>query len=242
MEEPKLVEKEHETGLSKTLIREANIVLASLKGKPSYSSKLDAYETCLKITRCIDNSVPQSKYDVDFIINTIKTVWDKGILSPLTLNDDEFDGDENTQVRHNKRYHYIYKFDNVIFNDMAFNAVVKREYDVENNCEIDSKPYIIDHNTIVHITRGGVTTGEYFSSCVIRQNIVNRHEFSIQSIVKIPVSALLLPNSTIYVMDEREPKFKVLQEFYDIKINKYDDFKGKYDIRKFKKLKNELRS
>mgnify|MGYP007057686606 FL=1 len=42
---------------------------------------------------------------------------------------------------------------------------------------------------------------------------------------------------TFYVVDHREPKLKVLQEFYEVPIYIDEFIKGKFNIRKYQKLK-----
>lgn len=230
-----LVERPNETGISKILIREANIKLASLKDPIKYSVYYSAYSDCLTVARAIDDTIPQSEQDVDFILETINDIWKKGILTPLTLDNDEFERVKEG-VKENIRYRDIKIFGTAMVNCNAFNLIVNKLYDYQNKKELEITPYIVEKNQLVLLTKGGVTTGESFKDCIICPETISKHEFIIQNIVNIPVSAIKTDVGIIYTMDAREPKFKVLKDFYDVRILTNNAFKGLYDIRKFKKL------
>ena len=90
---------------------------------------------------------------------------------------------------------------------------------------------------IICISKGGIITGEYVQQCEIRKDIVERHSFNIQSVVNIPVARIIDGDSVIHVVDHREPKLKVLREFYEVPIYIDETVKNKhYNLRKYTKL------
>ena len=221
-----------------TLIREANIILASLdKNTTEYQTQYYRYKNCIDIMRAIERTKPQHDDDINFILKTINIIWEKGILSPLTLTDDEFNKVEDNIESYNKRYKWIVKRGDNIYNNAAYKITIRKTYN--HNLGIEYKYDIppIYLNPTLYISKGGIITGECICDCQIRPNIVNKHSFVIQSIVNIPVSAIAINNGFIYVVDHREPKLKALKEFYDVPI--YFDEKVKelkLNIRKYKKL------
>lgn len=225
-------------GLVITLIKEANIILASLdENTAEYQTQYYRYKDCIDIMRAIERTEPQHDDDIDFILKTINTIWEKGILSPLTLADDEFDKVEGNIEFHNKRYRRIVKRGNNIYNNAAYKITIRKTYNhnlgIESKCDIPP----INYNPTLYISKGGIITGEHICECQIRPEIVAKHSFVIQSIVNIPASAIVVDNRLIYVVDHREPKLKVLKEFYDVPINFDEEIKNlKLNIRKYKKL------
>lgn len=233
----------NDKGLSIILKREANIVLASLdKNSPNYLYKKERFEETLKVIKSIENTEPQHEDDIQFILNTVNRIWDTGILAPLTLEDDEFSTDADSNgYKHNIRYHGIYKdikLNNAICNGNAFNLYVRAVYSHEKNEQVKQNPLVLKENHRLYISKGGVITGEYVEKCIIRQEIVDKHCFTIQSIVNIPVCCIVSNKFIIFCVDHREPKLKVLQQFYDMPINKdYNIATSNCNIRKYKKLK-----
>ena len=225
-------------GLVITLIREANLVLASLdKDSDKYNITYWRFNECINVMRSIEKSDPQQDEDINFILRTINTIWNKGVLAPLTLEDDEFDIADRFGVRHNKRYPHIVKYcDDSILNNNAYKVTVRHTYTTKDNTEIENYECNIN-NPILFISKGGYLTGDYIGYCEIRQEIIDKHNYTIQSIVNIPASRIILPDKTIYVVDHREPKLKSLMDFYHCEIITDNDIKLlKLDIRKFKKL------
>lgn len=236
----------YDNGLSLLLKREANIILASLdKESNEYLYKKQHFEEVLNVINAIESTNPQNEEDIDFILDTIKQIWNIGILSPLTLNDDEFSyySDANGYFR-NIRYRDIYKDNHLnssICNDNAFNISIRNVY---SHVNIIQEQYIgnrlINKNHCIYLSKGGVITGEYIQKCIIRPEIVNKHCFTIQSVINIPVSIIKDNDFDIFVVDHREPKLKVLKEFYDVPIHINENVRNKhYNIRKYKKL-NDL--
>lgn len=225
-------------GLVINLVREANIILASLpKDSPDYIWKQERLADAIEVMRSIEYTEPQHDDDINFILKTINTIWEKGILSPLTLKDDEFNIIEDVDEAINKRYRWIIKRGDKIYNNAAYKATIRKTYNhnlgIEEKCNIPP----INFNPALYISKGGVITGEYICECQIRPKIVDKHSFVIQSIVNIPASTISVDNRMICVVDHREPKLKVLNEFYNVSVGFDDTIKNmKLNIRKYKKL------
>ena len=214
-------------------IREANIKLVSLSESVFTERLKDIYY----ITLCLIRDIEPYKLNIKSIVNTFNIAMDEGLLSPLTLTDDEFNKVEDNIESYNKRYKWIIKRGDNIYNNAAYKITIRKTYN--HNLGIEYKYDIppIYLNPTLYISKGGIITGECICDCQIRPNIVNKHSFVIQSIVNIPVSAIAINNGFIYVVDHREPKLKALKEFYDVPI--YFDEKVKelkLNIRKYKKL------
>lgn len=230
-----LEERTNETGLSKILIKEANNKLASFMDESERTSLFWAYNECLKLTRIIDATVPENETDIDFILNTINDIWNYGVISNLTLAKDEFENNTDDVVK-NLRYKYIKRIKNNIVNDAAFNIKIMHTYDAEIMKELFNDEFILKRNHTVFITRGGVVSKEYFNTCIIKPEIIEKCSFNVKNIITIPVSMIIDGKNKIFVMDAREPAFKQLQTIYDVIIKTNEFEQHKIDIRKFKKL------
>ena len=227
--------------LSKTFKREANIVLASLKkDSVDYIVTKNKFLRVLNTIQEIESSGANSNADVYEIINTIKNILDDGIISPLTLENDEFDLISDVDgKRYNLRYPDIYaeKSTGRIFNANAFNVYIRAVYSDILKEQIDAAPVIHRKNRLVYISKGGVITGDYIRDCQIRPEVVAKHKFTIQSVVNIPVCLINYKDGSIYAVDHREPKLKSLMEFYDCTVGHDDKVaKAKLNIRNYKKL------
>lgn len=223
-------------GLVHLIKREANIILASLDDKDEYIINKSHFDDVIKVAESIDNTEPQSDKDIDYIITTILKICNTGLLSSLTLKDDEFEFNNSTNCYINKRYKDIYKKDDIVYNHNAYCCTIRACYDQYTNSQIEFDSNKIYHNPRVYISKGGVLTGEYIDDCIIRPNIVEQHSFSIQSIVNIPVSRINDGNIIIFAVDHREPKLKALQEFYSVPVKIDTAIKGRYNIRNYTKL------
>lgn len=227
--------------LSRTFKREANIVLASLtKDSVEYITTKNKFVRVLNTIQEIEKSGANSNADVNEIIDTIQNILNNGIISPLTLENNEFDsvGDVDGK-RYNLRYPDIYmeKSTGRIFNANAFNVYIRAVYSDVLKEQIDAAPAIHKKNRRVYISKGGVITGDYILDCQIRPEVVAKHKFSIQSVVNIPVCLINYKDGSIYAVDHREPKLKALMEFYDCVVGHDDKVaKAKLNIRNYKKL------
>ena len=231
-------------GLVLKLIREANIILASLdKNSDEYKNTKVKYADCISVARAIENTEPVEDGDINFILSTINKIWNNGVLSPLTLTNDEFENNNTNGYYINKRYPYIYHCGNgKIYNKAAYKLYVKASYNVNFNSQVGFKAVnssIYDCVSVpIFISKGGIITGEYIQQCEIRKDIIDKHCYTIQSTVNIPVSEIRDIDLYIYVVDHREPKLKILKEFYEVPTYIDENIKNKhYNIRKYTKLK-----
>lgn len=220
--------------------KEANIYLASLNSSNNIE-RLAAEKACddlLSLTNTLDKLYNKGVDNKLNILNKLHRIVKYNILTPLTLSNDEF-VTINGSVR-NSRFKPIYKVEDTIYNEWAFNILVRKEYDDEFEIEIKKNPELKECNHIVYISKGGIITGEYIKDCIIRPELKGR--FTIQSIPNIPVSAIRYKKEdgvydVFYAVDHREPKLKVLQEFYEVPVYTDEYIKGKFNIRKYQKLK-----
>lgn len=231
--------------LTTLLKREANIKLASLPNDEERTKTFYDCQNAIRIAKAIDSIEPQNQEEVDSVLNIINTIWDKGILSPLTLNDDEFSEFNLNGIANNLRYYNIYKSDKVdsngnyvIYNRSAYKAVVRKQYDYDSNQQVEITQADFGLSPTIYINKGGRLTGEQVCLCRIRPEIVANHCYTIQSTVNIPVSAIYGKEiGVILTVDHREPKLKVLNEFYEVMTGQDNrTIVLNMDIRKFKKL------
>lgn len=226
------------------LINEANIMLASInKSSIEYENKYNLLKESIDIMRNLHLKT-NNKKDIEFIFNTLNTIYNKGILTPLTLKNEEFNDYMTNNKYINKRYPYIYRDSNgKIYNSAAYKLYIRSAYDNVINSQIKCTPYIThscinnDFNIPIFISKGGIITGEYIQQCEIRKDIIDKHHFTIQSIITIPVSVINDKDNIIFIVDHREPKIKILKEFYEVPICINNDIKNKhYNLRKYIKI------
>lgn len=232
-------------GLVITYKKEANIKLASIKNITEANNYVAHAIDCIRVLRAIEASEPSSSQEIDAILDDVNTIWRKGILSPLTLKDDEFDLPGVGGIRLNTRYPYIYMSpykdkggNTCIYNTNAYKITIRHHYDDVNKAEVTIPDIIIKGCPQIFINKGGCITGHFINLCRIRPEIVNKHNYTIQSIINIPASSIFTKQfGRIYTVDHREPKLKVLRDFYEVNLSFYDDVdNAKIDIRKYKKL------
>lgn len=218
---------------------EANIYLASLPSNHNnYHQIKKDFDDLILLSNTLDKINAVTTDNKIEIINKLHRLTKFGILSPLTLQDNEFINIGSST--RNKRFMSVYKVKDTIYNEWAFNILIRKVYDDEFEIEVKNNPTLKECNHIVYIAKGGIITGEYIKDCIIRPEL--KGKFSLQSIPNIPVSAIQYKKEdmvydTIYVVDHREPKLKVLQEFYEVPIYTDEYIKGKFNIRKYQKIK-----
>ena len=232
-------------GLVITYKKEANIKLASIKNITEANNYVAHAIDCIRVLRAIEASEPSSSKEIDAILDDVNTIWRKGILSPLTLKDDEFDLPNADGIRLNTRYPYIYlalnsdkECNSYIYNSNAYKITIRHHYDDVNKIEVAIPNITINKCPQIFINKGGRVTGHFINLCRIRPEIVDKHNYTIQSIINIPASSIYTEEfEYIYTVDHREPKLKVLRDFYEVNDGFYDDVdNAKIDIRKYKKL------
>lgn len=231
---------DNETGFSYVLKREANIILNKIdKNNPTFHYRKEYFDNILNICKAIDEIKPESDDEIKDIMDTINKLYTTGLLSPLTLKDDEFATASNSNYKNNIRYPFILKSvgDGKIINNNAYKAKIYNIYSHDIMVKVFENEPDICYNPTIFINKGGVVTGEYISTCEIRKEVVNKHNYTIQSIVNIPCSLILDNGDRIITVDHREPKLKVLEDFYEVYF-KFDKsiHDRKYDIRKYAKM------
>lgn len=180
------------------------------------------------------NSYPNS----DEIIDLINLYYKNGLLSPLTLDiDKEFKFYNVCNSKVNTRFSDIYILDGKMYYAKAIRFYTKHLYDCQINKEIESFPNGLGFKykgEPIYITHGGCANGDYIFGIAIKQSTINKHNFMPHDPIVLPVSIELMNNGTHRIsVDAREPKLKVISEYYDIVKGNCD---VKLDIRKYKKL------
>lgn len=237
MENPFIIDV-NDNGLSIKFKTEANIKLASVKNKEKRETLKMKYQEVLHVIKAIEYNEPQSFKDVDFILEVISVLTHHGILSPLTLFDDEFESIDFQGYFVNKRYSYIRrsKVTGLTYNTNAFNCFIRAAYDEQENEQMECIKTTIGSRRL-YISKGGIITGAYIEDCVIPSSVVAKHEYSVQEPVEIPVCKIIDNREVIYVVDHRCPQLKTLAEKYVNPIQIDIEIKNKhYNLRKYKKL------
>ena len=163
---------DNETGFSYVLKREANIILNEIdKNSPTFHYKKEYFDNILNICKSIDEIKPESDDEMKDIMDTINKLYTTGLLSPLTLRDNEFKQIGNFNYRNNIRYPLILKNtkDNKIINNNAYKAKIYNIYDHNLGAKVFENEPDIYYNPVIFINKGGVVTGEYIAICEIRK-------------------------------------------------------------------------
>ena len=163
---------DNETGFSYVLKREANIILNEIdKNNPTFHYKKEYFDNILNICKAIDEIKPESDDEMKDIIDTINKLYTTGLLSPLTLKDDEFKSIGSFNYQNNIRYPLILKNteDNKIINNNAYKAKIYNIYDHNLGAKVFENEPDIYYNPVIFINKGGVVTGEYIAICEIRK-------------------------------------------------------------------------
>ena len=212
---------------------EVDILLASVDNDFKRRILSDECTPILAFAKAMSESIltdNQKEEAINLLFKFVHT----GLLSSLTLKDDEFHNSPFKGI--NKRYSYIYKaLDGNIYNSHAFIATIRAEYDHTKQKQIDINKYDLFVDRL-YLSKGGVITGEYISECKIKDEAIKEHRFYINDVIKIPVAIILDDDCVVYAVDHREPTLKELSKFYDVSIHVDTDIKGKYNIRNYKKL------
>lgn len=238
METPFIIDND-DKGLSIKFKTEANIKLASVENDKERATLKMRYQEVLYVIKAIEYNEPQSFEDIDFVLKTICTLTRKGLLSHLTLNDNEFESIEFEGYFVNKRYPSIRrnKTTGLICDTHAFNCYLRAAYDNDANEQIICQKAVIG-NKRLYISKGGIITGEYVEECIIPPSIATKHEYTIQELFEIPVCKIIDKTNVIYVVDHRCPQLKELDKKYVLPVHIDDEVKNKhYNIRKYKKIK-----
>lgn len=205
-----------------------------------YSSSLEDSTDCdYKMIECIRAAYKSiiNSPDPRTTLEYINRFFNTGLLSPLSLHDDEFSF-KGENYRDNKRYKYlIQNLDDYIIYLNAWKPYVVHVYNHKTNKEEPVFPTYIDvniNNSPLWITKGGCCNGDFIQDVFLKESTIEKHAFIPHSPIVIPVSIIIKGDDIIFTVDAREPKLKALQEFYDVKIRNNSNIK--FDIRKYEKL------
>lgn len=231
--------------LLKQIMTEANIVLASVINKYGENSKehtkeYASLETLIHIFHTIEDVNKTFDINTKIIFDNINKIRTTGLLTPLTLSNDEFPPKDKVLNRYNNRCMSVVKDDNGIYYENAFVTKPIRYYEEESNKEVKVSECSSTGEGIIYLTAGGVTTGEYFDKCYLLPTTIERGMYTPKDAIQVPVSIIKNTNGKlIATMDKREPKYNALKSFYQININTDDTIKSKYDIRKYEKIERK---
>lgn len=173
------------------------------------------------------------------LLDEVKSMFSTGLLSPLTLKDDEFNKTPNDDGNfENLRYPDIIKTGlGKILNLAAHGILIRAKYNHDNKCQEEYKQKTLKSKPRIYISKGGVITGEYLDNFIIKDEFINKGCFEIGKTIFVPVSIIIRKEETYYVVDHREPSLKLLSKYYDIatlvdeKVQKFH-----MNLREYKKL------
>ena len=229
----------------KQIKTEANIILASViekhgENSPEHVKEFVSLESLVYIFATIDDCKNTHGIDTKIIFDNINKIRTTGLLTPLTLSNDEFPPKDKVLNRYNNRCMSVVKDDNGIYYENAFVTKPIRYYEEESNKEVKVSECPSTGEGIIYLTAGGVTTGEYFDKCYLLPTTIERGMYTPKDAIQVPVSIIKnTDGKLIATMDKREPKYNALKSFYQININTDDTIKSKYDIRKYEKIERK---
>lgn len=224
---------------------EANIILASVIEKygenyPEHIKEFVSLESLVYIFATIDDCKNTHGIDTKIIFDNINKIRTTGLLTPLTLSNDEFPPKDKVLNRYNNRCMSVVKDDNGIYYENAFVTKPIKYYEEVSNKEVKVSECFSTGEGIIYLTAGGVTTGEYFDKCYLLPTTIERGMYTPKDAIQVPVSIIKnTDGKLIATMDKREPKYNALKSFYQININTDDTIKSKYDIRKYEKIERK---
>lgn len=229
-------------GFVQRYVKEANISLNYLKDKgEDITDALENYRNVLSMIEAVNRfNADHFEYDVTKAINTLKTYWDCGTMTPLTLKPDEFNNYysyfDKLDYSDNIRCGFIKKRGDNIYNFKAYKAEVNKCYIMCDDmacCKCIKSEYICHNNPKIYLSAGGVITGNYVRLCKIKDEDVKRGEFTFKGSVTIQVNNIVYPDGhEILYTDIRNKKLNVLRHFYDVQT-KFDSSFKKIDVRRF---------
>lgn len=181
-----------------------------------------------------------NSYNPQTVLDYLIKYYKIGLLTPLTLEDDEFGEVDENYIRYNKRCSSIYKtLANVICYKNCYKPIITHAYNIDTNEEVSVFPNLLEYDDLdmlpIWITKGGCCTGDCIASINLKQSTVDKHYFYPHNPILIPITLEFNEDGFKRLsVDVREPKLKALREFYNtIEINNGN----KFDIRKYKKTR-----
>lgn len=213
----------------KQFIKEANEVLASSTGEQEkiYINKFD------RIVNILANICDMDNAQIKSLFNSIYNYLDLGSFSDLNLSDKYFD------EGHHIFNEFVYKIPDGITFSNAYNLLIRASYNHNLSRQVSEEKELLNDTLPVHISKGGVITGEYFHTIYIKdKDIFTPKKFT------IPVSSIEYETEnnsySFLVVDHREPQLRALMDYYNVPIKVDEEVKNiKLNLRKYKKIKHE---
>lgn len=161
-------------------------------------------------------------------INLVKKLSSFDIISPLTLNDEEFMEISDDGTMQNKRKYCIFKDPNGrISNVDAFTSQVVQKKKLSSS-EVVTVEKPMCWSSRVYVCDKGIATGEHFHTCYIKEKDVNEHKYMPPEKIKIPCIEVELENENyVFFVEKESSELKKLSELYDINYKFEESLKGK---------------
>lgn len=176
-----------------------------------------------------------SHFSIHYMLNLFNRLVNYKVISPLKLNEDEWDYPDNFGTCQNRRATHIFKEKTGEITDIyAFNVKNDTIYTIEDDeFTINANPMC--YSSTLYEYRNKTLTGRYFRKCKIIAD--ERGEYIPKDCITIPCTEIEYdPYDYIMCVDENSPQLAKLEKEYDI-MWKYD---SKLDGVKFKDFTKEI--
>lgn len=241
---------DQDTGFSLFTKRESNAYLASLPYlSGEYNEACDRFGDLLHVANAIDSCEFLYDEQIHQMFEDLTNVYNGYPLSPLKLDDEEFDLDG-----YNKRYHWLHRISDSIINKNAYKVKIQHIYNDDTKTEILDLPeqfnnFDVDLQPNLYINKGGVITGDIILKPCIKDAYIKSHKYTIKKPIEIPVSIIFTTKDPITgetlkkpdgycVVDHRHPTLNELMTEYSVTTGISEAVKNlKLNIRNYKKLK-----
>ena len=232
----------NDKGLIIRLKEEANIIMRNYIGGDRYEYRKSQFETAIRLARVLEDSEPSYDEDINNPIDYISKIINGLPLSEITFNNNEFYDFQSHGVYCNKRYGAFYKHNLTskdVYNNFAYNCIVTKCYNHNILSQMDNnytKPLV--GNRTLYLSKGGIVTGEFIGECKFKDYIIEKGCYDVEKYnFNINVYAISDYNTTIFIVDSRNPILRELSKIYDFEILKNEDVANKkYNIRKYAKI------
>lgn len=176
-----------------------------------------------------------SNNSIHYMLNVFDKLVRYKILTPLKLNEEEWDIIGYSGSQQNRRATHIFREETGEITDIyAFNVKTDTIYDIKKD-EFRINPNSMYYTSTLYEYKDKTLTGRYFRKCKIKPD--ERGEYMPKDGITIPcVEIEYAPYDFIMCVDEIQPKLVELEKEYDI-IWKYD---SKLDGVKFKDFTKEI--
>lgn len=166
-----------------------------------------------------------SGFSASYCISAFTKLANFENLSPLTLKDDEFKDDHFEKgSSQNKRKSSIFKNSKGIYDINAFvkNAVSRKPF---GKTEIIKGSFGTWSGSLLE-SDNGVATGRAFRRCYFKEVDINQQRLPVGNFKMPCLEVEVQPDDWLMFVDINEPKYKELQECYDIEYIDVPNIKG----------------